>query len=190
MRFWFLGTACATMMVAQAALGPLLTLDGGAGADLLLPLVVYIALVAPRAVTPFLYLALGVFSDLVATPHPGLRSFMFVMVGLAVENVNPGGWRRNPFVQAVLTVAGSFCVEAVYFMVAAHNWPLGLHGALRVAVYSALMTGAVSFVIGWPLNWLSRVFNWPSSGTPVSWAQVVAAAGAGVSRAPRRTGRL
>jgi rod shape-determining protein MreD len=186
MRGWFLGTVCAVLAVAEVSVGPLLATPGGAGPDLLLPLVVFVALVAPRAVSPLFYLALGTISDLVAVPHPGLRGFAYVVVGLAVENVSPGGWRRSPFVQGVLAAAGSFCVEAVYYLAAARGWPGGAEPALQVAFHSALLTGLAALFLGWPLGALSRVFNWPSSGAPVSWAQVVAAAGAGVAGAPRR----
>jgi len=186
MRGWFLGTACAALALAEVAFGPLLATGRGAGPDLLLPLVVYVALVAPRTVSPFLYLALGMLSDLLAVPHPGLRGFMYVAVGMAVEHVNPGRWRRSPLAQGVLAAAGSFGVEAVYFLVAARDWPGGAYGAARVALLSAAATGLAALALGPPLNALSRVFNWPSSGAPISWAQLVAAAGAGALRAPRR----
>ena len=186
MRGWFLGSICAALALAEAIVGPLLATPGGAGPDLLLPLVVFVALVAPRAVSPFFYLALGTFSDLVAVPHPGLRGFAYVAVGLAVENINPGGWRRNPFVLGVLAAAGSLCVEAVYWLVAAHGWPEGPAAAVRVVLHSALLTGLVALLMGWPLSALSRLFNWPSSGVPVSWAQIAAAAGAGAAASPRR----
>jgi rod shape-determining protein MreD len=186
MRGWFLSTAVTVLVVGEVAVGPLLAADGGAGPDLLLPLVVYVALVAPRAVNPLFYLMLGLLSDLLSVPHPGLRGFSYVVVGLAVENVNPGTWRRNPFVQGVLAAVGSFCVEAVYGLAAVHNWPGGTYGALRVALHSALFTGLAALLLGWPLRGLSRLFNWPSSGAPASWAQIVAAAGAGTAAAPRR----
>jgi len=186
MRGWFLGTACVTLVVAEVAAGPLLATAGGAGPDLLLPLVVFVALVAPRAVSPLFYLLLGLLSDLLAVPHPGLRGFTYVVVGLAVENVNPGSWRRSPLVQGVLAAAGSFCVEAIYCLAAVRGWPGGTDGALRVALHSALLTGLAALLLGWPLRGLSRLFNWPSSGVPVSWAQIVAAAGAGTAAVPRQ----
>jgi hypothetical protein len=92
-------------------------------------------------------------------------------------------------VQGVLAAAGSFCVEAVYCLAAVRHWPGGTDGALRVALHSALLTGLTALLLGWPLRGLSRLFHWPSSGAPVSWAQIVAAAGAGTAAAPRR-GRL
>jgi len=185
-RGWFLGTVCAVLAAAEMAVGPLLATPGGAGPDLLLPVVVFVALVAPRQVSPLFYLAMGLLADLVAVPHPGLRGFTFTAVGLAVENVNPGSWRRNPLVQGVLAAAGSFCVEAVYALAAARGWPGGAGVALRVALHSALLTGLAAALLGWPLSLVSRLFGWPSPRQPVSWAQIVAAAGAGTSAAPRR----
>jgi len=119
-------------------------------------------------------------------PRPGLRGLAYVLVALAVEHINPGAWRRNPAVQGVLAAAGSLFVEVLYFAVARRDWPGGPEGALRVAAVSALLTGLAALAMGWPLNRLAGAFNWPPSGMPRSWSQLVAAAGAGVARAPRR----
>ncbi len=186
MRGWFLGSVCVALLVAQAAVGPLLTAPGGAGPDLLLPAVVFVALVAPRSTSPFFYLALGTLSDLVAVPHPGLRGFAYVIVGLAVENINPGRRRRNPFVHGLLAAFGALFVEVVYCVAAVRGWPGGGGAELRVALNSAMLTGMAALFLSWPLSALSRLFNWPSSRTPASWAQIVAAAGAGTGMAPRR----
>lgn len=189
MKHWFLATVFVVLAIADVALGPVLVTWDGAGPDLVFLLAVYVALRAPWNVRPLFYFGLGTFSDLLVVPHPGLRGFTYLMVALAVERLSPGKRRRNPLVLGVLCALGALVVEGVYLLVAAHDWPAGLAAGMRVAVKSALMTGVAGLLLGWPANLAARIFGWPPTDAPMTWSQLMAAAAAGTSHAPRRPGR-
>ena len=186
MRAWFLTTAFICLAAADLALAPVLVTSRGAGPDLVLPLVVYVAVVAPWSVHPLFYFGLGTFSDLFAVPRPGLRGFTYLMVALAIERLKPGRRRRNPLVHGLLAAAASLGIEIVYLMVAQRSWPAGFAAGLDVAMTSALFTGAAALLLAGPLNLAARLFRWPPSGGALSWSQLMAAAAAGTGRAPRR----
>jgi len=185
LKNWFLGTTFVFLAVTEVALGPVMVTWDGAGPDLLLLLVIYVALRAPWSVRPLFYFGLGTFSDLMIVPRPGLRGFTYLLAALMVERFSPGKRRRNPLIFAVLCTLAALGVETVYLLVAARDWPAGLGAGFNVAARSALMTGAVALLLGIPANLLSRLFGWPPMSRHLTWKQVMAAAAAGTARAPR-----
>jgi hypothetical protein len=58
-----------------------------------------------------------------------------------------------------------------------------------VAAIGALETGLAALALSWPLDRLAQSFGWTSEGRAMSWAQAVAAAGAGAPPSPRRQSR-
>jgi hypothetical protein len=147
------------------------------------------ALAAPYAMSPLFYFGLGTFSDLFSMPRPGLRGFAYLAVAMALERLGPGRWRRHPLGRAAFTLAAALCVEGAYAVVVARGWPGGLPAALSVAALGALSTGLAALVLSWPLDRMARAFGWTGEGRAMSWAQAVAAAGAGAPPSPRRQSR-
>lgn len=186
MRRLFLPACFAALAAAELAVGPLLT-SAGAGPDLLLTLAVWVALIAPREVSPAFYWSLGTFSDLFCVPRPGVRGLGYLLAALAVERVTPGPYRRSPLIAGLLAAAAAVAVEGLYCLAwAAWAWPGGAAAALQTAVRSALMTGLAALLLSWPLARLARLFGWPTGAAPLSRVQMMAAAAAGAARPPRR----
>ena len=132
----------------------------GVGPDLVLLVVVFVALHAPRAEAVVGGLLLGGMQDLVTLQPLGLFAAAYGLTAAAVTRAAPDVRRGHPLTHVAMALGGG-AITGVLLVVHDHVHPGSAAARVgpRVAAVSALYTAVLApFVIG-PLDRLNRLFG-------------------------------
>lgn len=154
MRWLYWSILAYIVLVLQAGVGPFIAW-GGVPPNLVLILVVFFALNAPREPALLAGFVLGLMQDLLTTTPLGFNAFIGGLVALLVQFTQASVYRDHPLTHFMLTLGAG--VLASLFTVA-HGWFYPASPPLAMLITCNLYTAVLAPLLLWPLGRLKPLF--------------------------------
>lgn len=143
------------VLVLQAGLAPFVAWQG-VPPNLVLIVVVFFALNAPREPALIACFSLGLMQDLLTAQPLGFDAFACGLVAILVQLTQPAVYREHPLTHFMLTLGGGVIVSA---LILAQGWLYQTSPPLGVLITHTLYTAALAPLLLWPLQRLKGLFS-------------------------------